>query len=294
MERARSSPEAIGDRRTLLITGAGGLLGRHAARWFSQHHRVIAVGHQELNIADAHAVQQWVSRHQPDLIINCAAMSDVDGCQQNPEAAFAANANGPLHLAQAAERIGAELVHISTDYVFDGEKMAPYTIEDEPRPINVYGESKLAGEKLVREALDRHYIIRTARLFGPGGRNFASTVLDIARQRGRLLAIVDEIGSPTYVMDLIERLTTIIQSGHYGTYHVTNQGACSWADFAATAIDIAQLKSIVIERVNSADLRRPAPRPHRTVMRCLLSERLGWTPLRPWEAAFAEFVHQQS
>lgn len=292
MDIGRSSPEVASGRRKILITGAGGLLGRQAVDWFSRHDEVIVARRQDLNIADAEAVHQWVMHYRPDVIINCAAMSDVDGCEKKSYGAFAANANGPRHLAQAAEHIGAELVHISTDYVFDGDKTTPYTIEDEPQPINVYGESKLAGEKLVRETLDRHYIVRAARLFGPGGRNFASAVLDVARQQGRLLAIVDEIGSPTYVVDLVERINAIIQTGQYGMYHVTNQGACSWAEFAVAALRIARLENVIIERVKSADLQRPARRPHYTAMRCLLSERLGWEPLRPWEAAFVEFARR--
>jgi dTDP-4-dehydrorhamnose reductase len=290
MDIGKSSSDVVSRRRKVLITGAGGLLGRHAVNWFCRHYIVVAATRQELNIADAEAVHQWVGQHQPDVIINCAAMSNVDGCEKKPYGAFAANANGPRHLAQAAERIGAELVHISTDYVFDGDKTIPYTVEDEPHPINVYGESKLAGEKLVRETLDRHFIVRAARLFGQGGRNFASAVLEIARRDGRLLAIVDEIGSPTYVVDLVERINAIIQSGRYGTYHVTNQGACSWAEFATTALQIARLENVIIERVKSADLQRPAQRPHYTAMRCVLSERLGWEPLRPWSEAFAEFA----
>lgn len=291
IEKSSSTP--VDHRRKILITGAGGLLGRHATRWFADRYDVIAARHEDVDITDARTVGQWITEHRPDLIINCAAFSNVDACEREPARAFAVNAEGAYNLALAAHRVGAELVHFSTDYVFDGRKRTPYTIEDDPRPINVYGQSKLEGEKFVRRALSRHYIVRIARLFGRGGRNFASALLDLARRQGRLLAIVDEIGSPTYVMDLIERLDEIIRWGPYGTYHVTNEGACSWYEFALTALRLAGLRGVVIEKVNSADLNRPARRPHYTALRCLVSERLGWTPLRPWSEAFAAFIHER-
>jgi dTDP-4-dehydrorhamnose reductase len=292
MEIGKSSSDLTHRRRRILITGAGGLLGRSAVNWFSPDHEVVAAKRRDLDITNPEDIKQWVSRAEPEVIMNCAAFSNVDGCERHPDEAFAVNAEGPRHLARAAAPVGAVLVHLSTDYVFDGEKTTPYTIEDEPRPINRYGQSKLAGEELIRETLARHYIIRVARLFGQGGRNFASAALDIARREGRLLAIVDEIGSPTYVVDLAERIGAIIQSGQHGTYHITNQGACSFAEFATTALEIAQLTDVVIEKVKSADLGRPARRPRYTAMRCLLSERLGLEPLRPWTEAFAEFARQ--
>lgn len=292
MATEKSSSPPIDHRRKILITGAGGLLGRHVTRWFAERYDVIAARREDMDLTDALTVRRWIAEHRPDVIINCAALSNVDMCEREPARAFAVNAEGAYHLALAANEVGAELVHLSTDYVFDGKKRTPYTIDDEPRPINVYGRSKLEGEKLVRQALPRHYIVRIARLFGRGGRNFASALLDLARREGRLLAIVDEIGSPTYVMDLIERLDEIIRCGRYGTYHVTNEGACSWYEFALTALQLAGLRGVVIEKVSSADLDRPARRPPYTVLRCLLSERLGWTPLRPWPQAYAAFISE--
>lgn len=294
MDTEKSSDESPAARRTILITGAEGLLGRQVVQWLSARHQVVAASRREVNITDADAVNRYIDGCRPDLIINCAALSNVDACEGDPDAAYAANAHGPRHLARAARRIGAELVHISTDYVFDGQKRTPYTIEDEPRPINVYGESKLAGERFVREACEQHYVIRVARLFGPGGRNFASTALQRAKQHGQLVAIVDEIGSPTYVVDLAQRLEMIVRRGHYGTYHVTNQGACSWADFAAHVIACGRLSGVTIQQVRSADLHRPARRPAYTEMRCLLSERLGFEPLRPWQQAYSEFIKSQT
>jgi dTDP-4-dehydrorhamnose reductase len=274
----------------VLVTGAGGLLGRYVVNRFSGRHEVVAVTHQDLDIAQREAVEQTVGRLRPAVIINCAALSQVDLCETDPERAFAVNAQGPRHLAEVCRQIGAELVHISTDYVFDGTKNEPYTIEDQENPVNLYGQSKLAGERFARDTLDRCYVVRVARLFGQGGRNFASAVVDLARRGGRVFGIIDEVGSPTYAKDLADRLETIISLGQPGVYHITNQGACSFFELAEEALRIAGLDRVVIEKVNSVDLGRPARRPAYTALRCLLSERLGLKPLRPWQEAIAEFV----
>jgi len=277
-------------KRKVLVTGAGGLLGRYVVNRFTGQYDVVAATHQDLDIADRNVVEQWIRKLHPEVIINCAAMSQVDLCETERERAFAVNSEGPRYLAEACRQIGAELVHISTDYVFDGTKSVPYTIEDRENPISTYGQSKLAGEKFVREALDRSYIVRVARIFGEGGRNFASTVVDLARREGRVRGIIDEIGSPTYAKDLADRLETLISLGYPGVYHVTNQGACSWYEFAHEALRIVGLEGVVIEKMKSADLQRPARRPHSTALRCLLSEQLGLKPLRPWQEALAEYL----
>jgi dTDP-4-dehydrorhamnose reductase len=257
---------------------------------FAERYDVVAATHQDLDITDRDKVERWVRELHPEVVINCAAMSQVDLCETDREQAFTVNAEGPRYLALACQQIEAELVHISTDYVFDGTKGVPYTIEDRENPINYYGQSKLAGERFVREAMDRCSIVRVARIFGEGGRNFASTVVTLARRDGRLRGITDEVGSPTYAKDLAARLETIINLGHPGVYHVTNQGACSWYELAQEALRIAEIGGVVIEAVKSVDLQRPARRPHYTALRCLLSERLGLEPLRPWPEAMTEYL----
>ncbi|HXF04585.1 MAG TPA: dTDP-4-dehydrorhamnose reductase [Blastocatellia bacterium] len=279
-------------RRKVVITGAGGLLGRALAECGASRWDVHALTHADLDICDPAAVNEALERLRPQVVINCAALSNVDQCQREPDRAFAVNAHGPGHLARACGRIGADLVQISTDYVFDGRKGAPYTLTDVPHPINLYGESKLAGEQAVRRALDRFYIVRPARIFGRGGRNFATKILDLIAARQPIRAIVDEVGSPTYARDLAERIIRIVEEGPPGIYHVTNGGACSWYEFACEVVRLLGRQDIPIEPVRSDDLGRPAPRPAATALRCLLSEDLGWSPLRPWPEAYVDFLKE--
>ncbi len=276
----------------VLVVGAAGLLGRYVVRAFAREHDVWAMRRADLDVRDRAQVERVLRAVRPQLVINCAAISDVDLCERDPELAFQVNAEGPRHLAEGCRDIEAALVHVSTDYVFDGRKREPYTIVDLPRPINRYGASKWAGEEAVRRTWERHYIIRTARLFGFGGRNFASALPLLLRTRTSLPAIVDEVGSPTYAADLAARIAEIVERGQPGTYHVTNSGACSWYEFACEVARQLGGEGVRIEPVRSADLHRPAERPRYTALRCLLSEQLGLAPLRSWPLALRDFLEE--
>jgi dTDP-4-dehydrorhamnose reductase len=277
-------------KRRVLITGASGLLGRALVEYSASGWDVRAMTHADLDVSDAPAVAAALESIRPQVVINCAALSHVDQCEREPARAFAVNAEGPYHLARACRRVGADLVQISTDYVFDGTKGTPYTLEDTPHPLNLYGQSKLAGEEAVRQTLDRYYIVRPARIFGVGGRNFATQIVDLIAAHRPIRAIIDEVGSPTYVRDLAERIFRIVEQGSPGIYHVTNGGACSWYDFAREVLRLLKRDDLLVEPVRSADLGRPARRPAMTALRCLLSESLGWEPLRPWAEAYADFL----
>jgi dTDP-4-dehydrorhamnose reductase len=279
-------------RTRVLVVGAGGLLGRYVVRVFAQRAEVWALRREDLDVRDPEQVKCVLRRVRPQAVVNCAAIADVDLCEREPELAFEVNAAGPRHLAEACREIEADLVHISTDYVFDGSKHSPYTIADPPRPINQYGASKWAGEQAVRHTWARHYIIRPARLFGLGGRNFASSVPWLLHTRSVLRAIVDEVGSPTYAADLAARIVEILARGQPGTYHVTNEGACSWYEFACEVARQWGSAGARIEPVRGADLGRPARRPPYTEMRCVLSEQLGLPRLRPWPLALGDFLQE--
>jgi dTDP-4-dehydrorhamnose reductase len=279
-------------KRRLLITGAGGLLGGYLARRALANHDLLALGRAELDISDPSTVEWVVNQFRPHAIINCAALSNVDRCESEPDLAFKVNAEGPGNLARACQKVGAELIHVSTDYVFDGRKTTPYTIEDEPNPISVYGQSKLAGEQAVRENLQRCYIVRPARIFGIGGRNFASLIVARIKHPEPIRAITDEIGSPTYARDLAERIMTILTLGQPGIYHVTNSGECSWYEFTLEVLRALGKDDVAVERMSGVDLKRPAKRPGYTVMRCLLSERLGLEPMRDWRVALVAFLKE--
>ena len=281
----------------ILITGAAGLVGSHIARRLAHDHPVVALNHGELDIADRTAVMRRLADAAPSLVINCA-MVQVDEAEKNPAKASAVNAQGPAFLAEAAAQLGAEMIHFSTQYAFQGEPpgRAPYTIEDELRPVNVYGSSKVAGERAVRDACAKSFIIRTSWVYGNGKKSFLCTVhKDL--QAGKRMRVIDDIwSSTTYVEDLIERVLQIHTAGHYGTYHVVNEGVCSYCDFALEAgrlvgVDLHQL-DVLLEIVKEADMKRVAARPRYTPLRCLLSEQLGFTPMRDWREALAAYVQR--
>lgn len=276
-----------------LITGAGGLVGSALATAYGDG--AVALRHRELDITDPRAVDAIVARLRPEVIFNCAVIG-VDDCEADPALAERINVTGPARLAAAAERIGAAIVHFSSNYVFDGRRTdgLPYTIEDEAHPVNVYGATKLQGEHAVAAACSRAYIVRTSWVFGRGKVSFLSTAAGKLARGERLQAIGDTFASTTYVADLVERLLDLIRLRHYGTFHVVNDGACSYETFAREAARILGLgdeeAEALIESTSEASHRRPAPRPRWTPMRCLLSERLGLVPLRPWQDALRDYV----
>jgi len=279
--------------RTVLIAGGGGLLGSSmfkqlAASGWQAH----AFTHAELDITDADAVRRTVERVRPDLIINCVATADVDRCEREPVWAYAVNERGARHLAEAARAATAEIVHVSTDYVFDGAKPGFYTQADEPRPLSVYAQSKLAGEQAASTACEQSYIIRTSWLFGVGGKNFGSRVIEYAHKLPRLKGVMDQTSIPTYAPDLARRIEEIVALKTYGLYHGVNTGPASWFEFAQLALEMAGLGDVEIEPVRRADLNQAAPRPQNSAMRCLLSEALGLAPLRHWREALADFVRE--
>jgi len=279
----------------ILVTGAAGLLGSHLAHTLARDHDVLALKRSDLDISDRDSVNRYVLAVKPSLILNCAVIQ-VDESEQNPAKAQAVNVEGPRFLAAAASRLDAELVHFSSQYAFDGEPVGrpPYTIEDEPRPVNVYGRTKVASEEAVREACARSYIIRTSWVYGSGKNSFLCTVHSDLHSGKRVRAIVDIWSSTTYVEDLVQQMLRILSGRRYGTYHVVNEGVCSYYEFALEAGLLAKLNreqlDRLIEQVHESDMKRIAPRPRYTPMRCLLSEQLALPPMRDWRAAIADYV----
>lgn len=279
----------------ILVTGAAGLVGNHLARTLARDHDVLALKRSDLDISDRDAVNRYVSAVKPSLIVNCAVIQ-VDESEQNPSKAQAVNVEGPRFLAAAASRLDAEIIHFSSQYAFDGEPVgrAPYTIKDEPRPVNVYGSTKVASEETVRDACARSYIIRTSWVYGSGKNSFLCTVHNDLRAGKGVRAIVDIWSSTTYVEDLIHRILQILATRRYGTYHVVNEGVCSYYEFALEAGHLLKLNreqlDRLIERVHEGDMKRIARRPRYTPMRCLLSEKLGLPPMRDWRAALADYL----
>lgn len=289
-----SNPNNSAPQKSALITGAGGLLGRcMSEHLFASNWQVIALNHQQLNIADEDDVRRNIEEARPHVVINCAATTDVDRCEREPDWAYAVNERGARFLARACREFNAQFVHVSTDYVFDGEKEGFYTQEDEPNPLSIYAKSKLAGEIAANEELEKAYIIRTSWVFGVDGKNFGSRVFDYAKSGAKLKGVIDQTSIATYAPDLASRIEEIIGIGTHGLYQITNTGVMSWYDFAKLALELAGMSAVEIEPCTRADLNQLAPRPHNSAMRCLLSEKLGLAPLRPWREALADFVREQ-
>ena len=279
----------------ILITGAAALVGNYFYARTAPRHEVSALGHADLDIADHGAVERCVRDTRPDLIVNCAVIQ-VDESEENPAKAHAVNVDGPRFLAEAASRIGAEIVQFSTQYAFDGEPVGRefYTIKDVPRPVNNYGKTKVAGEDAVRDSCARSYVIRTSWVYGRGKNSFLCTVHDDLRSGKRVRAIDDIWSSTTYAADLVDRVLEIQARRQYGTYHVVNDGVCTYYDYALEAgrlagFDRAQIDAS-IDITHERDMQRVAARPRYTPMRCLLSEEMGLAPMRGWREALAAYV----
>jgi dTDP-4-dehydrorhamnose reductase len=251
----------------VLITGANGQLGTDLCKTL-HHFEVIPVTHADADITDMDSVKRICFAHKPDAIVNTAAYVRVDDCETNQDLAFKVNALGARNVAVVAEECKARLVHISTDYVFGGKaepRTVPYTEFDVPVPANVYGKSKLAGEDFVRHLCRRHFIIRTSGLFGVAGSsgkggNFIETILKLAKERNRLTVVNDQVFSPTYTRDLAVKIGELLTTELYGVYHVTNQGACSWYEFAREILRLAGSKTPVVP-VTSDQYPQKARRP---------------------------------
>ena len=295
--------------RTVLVTGISGMLGVELYKTLKDEYKIIGLDAKDfplprnfplykIDITDWRQFSVLSSqllvenpKNQIDLIIHTAAYTDVDGCEKNPDLAYKVNALGTRNIALFAQKRGIPLVYISTDFVFNGEKNAPYLEFDEPQPLSIYGRSKLAGERYVSSFLDRFFIVRTAWLYGKYGKNFVKTILKLAREKDELKVVNDQVGSPTYAKDLAQGIKKLIFNAPYGIYHITNFGACSWYDFAKKILKIANINTEV-KPIISEKLGRPAKRPHFSVLKNFcLKETLGFS-MRSWEEALKEYIEE--
>lgn len=274
----------------ILITGANGMLGHALVAALPQQHTVTGVDLPDFDIANLSALKSAVSSHHPDLVINAAGYTDVDGCETNPEQAFAVNSSGPRNLAAVCGEQGIPLVHISTDYIFDGTSSEPYKESDSPNPQSIYGKSKLLGEQHVRELTNKHYIIRTSWLFGGHGKNFVATMLRLAAERDEIGVVNDQVGSPTYTCDLAKAILELIMEPAYGTYHITNSGACSWYEFTLEIFRQAGIKDVKVKPITTEEINRPAPRPKYSVLDNRMWRLAGKRPLRHYREALRDYL----
>lgn len=275
-----------------LILGAGGQLGRDLVAAFHAAGEVRGYTHAEVDLTDEDAVYRVVEQFPPDLILNAAAYTNVDAAEEDLERAFMVNEAAARHVAELAEYRGVPVVYFSTDYVFGNAKITPYEVDDPQHPLGVYGMSKAAGEAATRKACMRHFIIRTAWLYGPGGNNFVEKILRAAATRPKLRVVEDEVGSPTHTRDLAEATYYLVRSKHYGTYHVVNGGACSRYQQAQAIVELAGLPTEV-EPCLSTEFPSKAERPHYSVLSTHAYEEATGHMLRPWRDALSDYLQRR-
>jgi dTDP-4-dehydrorhamnose reductase len=266
------------------------MLGRDLVSSLESRHCILPLTREEADITDSSAVDRALDKGEPDIVIHCAAFTAVDDCEVQPELASKVNAEGTQNVARACRRLGIPVLYLSTDYVFDGEKPEPYVETDRPNPLNVYGKTKLAGEEGVKELATRFWIVRVSWLFGPWGRNFVRTILDQAQRGQPLRVVADQVGAPTYTMHLAEKIEEIFTTAEGGIYHVTNQGYCSWFEFATEILHQAGLDDITVSPIPSSALDRRARRPRNSRLANARLEASGLGLLPPWKDAVRSYL----
>jgi dTDP-4-dehydrorhamnose reductase len=280
-------------KRTLLVIGAKGMLGRdlmgilHSS--FSKD-EIIGWDIEEVDIEKEDESVTKIVKLRPEIVIHIAAYTDVDGCELNKEKAFAVNAEGTKHVALAASKCHAKMVYLSTDYVFDGEKREPYSETDSPRPLNIYGHSKLKGEQYVQEWVEDSLIIRTQWLYGPFGKNFVASILQQAREKSALSIVNDQTGSPTYTADLAKAISELIQFDARGIFHVTNSDLCTWYTFGQAILKFSGVNRVRVLPISSKELGRPAARPSYSVLNCQKLKKETGLMMRPWSEALKDYL----
>ena len=272
----------------ILITGSNGMLGHDLIEVLKDNNELILTTSKTLDITDKDNTIDFILKNKPDVVINSAAYTDVDGCESNQDLAYAVNGEGVKNLAIACKEADCPLVHVSTDYVFDGTARDPIE-EGEIGPISVYGKSKLKGEEAILEVLDKYFIVRTAWLYGINGKNFPKTMLELSKNHSEITVVYDEVGTPTYTPDLAYGISQLIETDLYGIYHLTNSGSCSWCEFAKYIFEIAD-KDVNVIPVTASEFSRPAPRPHYSVLKNKKWIENGFKPLRDYKEAIAEYV----
>ncbi len=244
---------------------------------------------RELDITDATAVDLLVQAYSPDVVIHCAAYTKVDRAEEEPERAFAVNEQGTRNLAAACKKIDARMAYLSTDYVFPGSGEGYYAVDDPIGPQNVYGASKLAGERAVQELLNQYFIVRISWVFGANGNNFIKTMLRLAQEHEQLSVVCDQIGSPTYTADLAPLLCDLVETEKYGVYHATNEGVCSWAEFAEEIFRQAG-KHVIVNPVTTAEYGAKAPRPLNSRLSKGKLALANLSPMPQWKDALGRFL----
>jgi len=274
----------------ILVLGHRGMLGSQLLDSLSHNHDVIGKDVDEFDIVSEDACRSVVKETQPDVVINAAAYTDVDGSEKARELCFAVNGEGVKNVALACRTNKIKIVHFSTDYVFDGNQKTPYREDDPCHPLNTYGEAKLAGEKNLQQYSDDYLIIRTAWLYGKNGRDFVKMILERAREVGRLQIVDDQRGSPTYTRDLAVAVEQLLSGAYSGIIHVTNRGSCSWYEYALKILSYAGMNDVPVTRISSSQLDRPAVRPCNSILSCSKFIETTGRVMRFWQLALQDHM----
>jgi len=279
--------------RKILVIGAKGMLGRDLVKTLQSSFpkdEITGWDLEEIDIQQERSTVTRIRNLEPDVIVHLAAYTDVDGCELNEKKAFAVNAEGTKHVALGGLTCGAKLVILSTDYIFNGKKGSPYLEEDSPHPLNVYGRSKWKGEQYVRELVKDALIVRTQWLYGKHGKNFVASILRQAREKDVLSVVNDQVGSPTYTLDLSRAITLLIERRASGIFHVANRDSCTWYHYARTILELSGIEGVKVVPISSTKLALPAVRPAYSVLDTEKLKRETGLTLRPWVEALKDYL----
>ena len=274
----------------ILVTGSTGQLGSDVVKeLLKRGYSTLSPNRSELNLCSEDNIRNYILNSNCEAIVHCAAYTQVDKAEDEKDLCIKINATATKHIVKCAKILDIPMIYISTDYVFDGTKDGEYTENDETNPINIYGESKLAGEKYVQEILDKYYIVRTSWVFNINGKNFIETMLRLSKANNQLSIVNDQIGSPTYTRDLSRLLVDMLETNKYGLYHATNEGYCSWYEFANTIFKLANI-NIDIKAINSNEYASRAKRPMNSKLSKDKLIEYGFKPLPHWEDALKDYL----
>lgn len=274
----------------VLVTGVRGQLGYDVVNELKKrNHEAVGVDINEMDITDSDSVERVITKEKPDAVIHCAAYTAVDAAEENKELCMRVNAEGTENIAKACKKIDAKMIYISTDYVFGGEGERPWEPEDERAPLNVYGLSKYEGELAVEKYLEKYFIVRIAWVFGVNGNNFIKTMLKLGKTKDEISVVNDQIGSPTYTYDLARLLVDMAESNKYGKYHATNEGLCTWYEFACEIFKQANIE-VKVKPVTSDMFPSKAKRPHNSRMEKIKLDENGFTRLPDWKDALSRYL----
>jgi dTDP-4-dehydrorhamnose reductase len=274
----------------ILLLGHKGMLGSDLLTQMLLHHEVVGMDKEEIDITSADDCAKAIEDTAPQIIINAAAYTNVDGCETAKEECFAVNAEALKNIATACRNKNIRIIHFSTDYVFNGTGSAPYKEDDDCDPINAYGASKLAGEQYLQTLAQNYIIIRTAWLYGVNGKNFVRTILEKAKTTPRLTVVDDQLGSPTHTKDLAAAVQHLIEKNAQGIFHVTNRGSCSWYQFAVKILQEAGIDNVEVSPIKSDQLSRPAKRPAYSVMSMQKFIKTTGKAMQPWQLGLQDYL----